>query len=219
MLLTSGSWYVVLLTSCSWYVDLCCWHHVLYMLTSCCWYDMMFFICWHMLLTSCSLYVDIMLLIWHHVLYMLTYVVDTMFFICCIVDIMFLIWHDFLDMMFSSDVFITLLVCCLAYFQWYRVYCCWHHVSNVSKKTDHDTGWQRYIGCLKLQVYLRRRATNYRALLGLFCGKLWYLVYCWWKHLLFPLSDVCILSVWLSGCLAVCLSLCLSFFLCVCLSV
>ena len=165
-----------------------------------------------------------MLLIWCYVLYMSTYVVD----ICCWPHVLCLlycwhhvldVWHDFLDMMFSSDVVITLLVCCPAYFQLYRVYCCWHHVPNVFKKTDHDTGWQRYIGCLKLQVYLRRRATNYRALLGLFCGKLWYLVYCWWKHLLFPLSDVCILSVWLSGCLAVCLSLCLSFFLCVCLSV
>ena len=28
-----------------------------------------------------------------------------------------------------------------------------------------DTGWQRLIGCLKLQVIFRKRATNYRALL------------------------------------------------------
>jgi len=30
-------------------------------------------------------------------------------------------------------------------------------------------GWRRLIGCLKLQVIFRKRATNYRALL-LFCG-------------------------------------------------
>jgi len=29
----------------------------------------------------------------------------------------------------------------------------------------HDTGWRRLIGCLKLQVIFRKRATNYRALL------------------------------------------------------
>jgi len=29
----------------------------------------------------------------------------------------------------------------------------------------HDTGWQRPIGCLKLQVIFRKRATNYRAVL------------------------------------------------------
>jgi len=28
-----------------------------------------------------------------------------------------------------------------------------------------DTGWRRPIGCLKLQVIFRKRATNYRALL------------------------------------------------------
>jgi len=28
-----------------------------------------------------------------------------------------------------------------------------------------DTGWRRLIGCLKLQVNFRKRATNYRALL------------------------------------------------------
>jgi len=31
-----------------------------------------------------------------------------------------------------------------------------------------DTGWQRFIGCLKLQVSFRKRATIHR---GLFCGK------------------------------------------------
>ena len=33
----------------------------------------------------------------------------------------------------------------------------WFHLSN--------TGWRRLIGCLKLQVIFRKRATNYRALL------------------------------------------------------
>ena len=29
----------------------------------------------------------------------------------------------------------------------------------------YDTGWRRFIGCFKLQVIFRKRATNYRALL------------------------------------------------------
>jgi len=53
----------------------------------------------------------------------------------------------------------------------------WHPVSlrhPVSSQTDQftkknirvsDTGWRRTIGCLKLQVISRKRATNYRALL------------------------------------------------------
>jgi len=34
-----------------------------------------------------------------------------------------------------------------------------------------DTGWRRPIGCLKLQVILRERATNYRALLRKMANK------------------------------------------------
>jgi len=34
---------------------------------------------------------------------------------------------------------------------------------STSYKTD-DTGWRRCIGCLKLQVFFRKRATNHRAL-------------------------------------------------------
>ena len=30
---------------------------------------------------------------------------------------------------------------------------------------ENDTGWQRPIGCLKVQVIFRKRATNYKALL------------------------------------------------------
>ena len=30
---------------------------------------------------------------------------------------------------------------------------------------EYDTGWRRHIGCLKLLVMFRKRATNYRALL------------------------------------------------------
>jgi len=41
-------------------------------------------------------------------------------------------------------------------------------------KSKGTTGWRRLIGCLKLQVIFRKRATHYRALLpeitGLFCG-------------------------------------------------
>jgi len=29
---------------------------------------------------------------------------------------------------------------------------------------SHNTGWRRLVGCLKLQVIFRKRATNYRAL-------------------------------------------------------
>jgi len=36
---------------------------------------------------------------------------------------------------------------------------------NVTEdQEDEITGWQRSIGCLKLQVILRKRTTNYRAL-------------------------------------------------------
>ena len=38
-------------------------------------------------------------------------------------------------------------------------------VSDVHSAHFRDTGWRRSIGCLKLQVSLRKRATNYRALL------------------------------------------------------
>jgi len=36
---------------------------------------------------------------------------------------------------------------------------------SASINTVNGTGWQRPIGCLKLQVIFRQRATNYRALL------------------------------------------------------
>ena len=36
---------------------------------------------------------------------------------------------------------------------------------NPQNDTSHDTGWRRVIGCLKLQVSFRKRATSYRALL------------------------------------------------------
>ena len=39
--------------------------------------------------------------------------------------------------------------------------------SLLSTNTVGDTGWQRCIGRLKLQVSFRKRATNYR----LFCGE------------------------------------------------
>ena len=40
--------------------------------------------------------------------------------------------------------------------------CCRHPVSNITRLLL--TGWRQYIGCLKLQVPFRRRATDYRAL-------------------------------------------------------
>ena len=41
-----------------------------------------------------------------------------------------------------------------------------NHVSKVSSLLNfHDTGWRRLIGCLKSQVIVCKRATNYRALL------------------------------------------------------
>jgi len=43
-----------------------------------------------------------------------------------------------------------------------------HHsrlVCNTQHKRNEDTGWRRLIGCLKLQVIFRKRATYYRALL------------------------------------------------------
>ena len=36
---------------------------------------------------------------------------------------------------------------------------------STKKYKMQDTGWRRPIGCLKLQVMFRKRATNYRALL------------------------------------------------------
>ena len=43
----------------------------------------------------------------------------------------------------------------------------WHNSLQRVAWTLHlkDKGWQRLIGCLKLQVIFRKRATNYRALL------------------------------------------------------
>jgi len=38
-------------------------------------------------------------------------------------------------------------------------------IIQVSRGKLATTGWQRLIGCLKLQVIFRKRATNYRALL------------------------------------------------------
>jgi len=145
--------------------------------------------CWHMLLTPCSLSVVLLT--------------------SCSWCVTWFSWYDVF-----LGCFITLLVCCPAYFQLYRVYCCWHHVPNVFKKTDHDTGWQRPIGCLKLQVYLRRRATNYRALLrktmifGILLMKTSIVSSLRCMHF------VC-LAVWLSSCLSVSLS----FFCPLCLSV
>jgi len=40
------------------------------------------------------------------------------------------------------------------------ILCMMHATSDM-----HPTGWRRYIGCLKLQVSFRKRATNYRAFL------------------------------------------------------
>jgi len=53
-------------------------------------------------------------------------------------------------------------------------FCAWHnswletlhcHVVWFMCVVQEDTGWRRLIGCLKLQVIFRKRATNYRALL------------------------------------------------------
>jgi len=41
----------------------------------------------------------------------------------------------------------------------------WHHTVEMVWDFAHDTGWRRLIECLKSQVILRKRATNYRALL------------------------------------------------------
>ena len=40
-----------------------------------------------------------------------------------------------------------------------------HHKSTISHIQTTTTGWQRLLGCLKLQVISRKRATQYRALL------------------------------------------------------
>ena len=43
-----------------------------------------------------------------------------------------------------------------------------HTYTNIIEQTNNSaphTGWRRCIGCLKLQVNFRKRATNYRALL------------------------------------------------------
>ena len=42
-----------------------------------------------------------------------------------------------------------------------------------------DTGWRRPIGCLKLQVIFRKRATNYRALFGAYHKRLPARWFCW----------------------------------------
>ena len=39
------------------------------------------------------------------------------------------------------------------------------HLTSLYTNHLHVTGWRRPIGCLKLQVIFRKRATNYRALL------------------------------------------------------
>jgi len=39
------------------------------------------------------------------------------------------------------------------------------HPVETSTAMDVSTGWRRPVGCLKLQVIFRKRATNYRALL------------------------------------------------------
>jgi len=39
------------------------------------------------------------------------------------------------------------------------------YVASVCPKRTLHTGWRRPMGCLKLQVIFRKRATNYRALL------------------------------------------------------
>jgi len=41
----------------------------------------------------------------------------------------------------------------------------WRVCKRVHSIGRLDTGWRRLIGCLKLQVIFRKRATNYRALL------------------------------------------------------
>jgi len=40
-----------------------------------------------------------------------------------------------------------------------------HYPTHNSYYPTHDTGWRRLIGCLKLQVIFRKRATHHRALL------------------------------------------------------
>ena len=60
-----------------------------------------------------------------------------------------------------SSIFVQYLwiVCTYKYiFMWYIIF--W-----ISSSYTERTGWRRYIGCLKLQVSLRKKATNYRALL------------------------------------------------------
>jgi len=46
---------------------------------------------------------------------------------------------------------------------------CLHHTLPFARRVC--TGWRRPIGCLKLQVIFRERATNYRALLRKMTGK------------------------------------------------
>jgi len=44
------------------------------------------------------------------------------------------------------------------------IYTCICHTYSHTHLATHDTGWRRLIGCLKLQVIFRKRATKYRAL-------------------------------------------------------
>ena len=47
----------------------------------------------------------------------------------------------------------------------WRGWCCAPFTFTVVCSSSFVTGWRRCIGCLKLQVIFRKRATNYRALL------------------------------------------------------
>jgi len=78
---------------------------------------------------------------------------------CC--DALPSFWVQIVCKLWSiHNIFFFFFVCVNVRMEWFVRQCSIHNLHTIG-----ITGWRRCIGCLSFQVSLRKRATNYRALL------------------------------------------------------